>query len=201
MINWLRKIKRKLFPTKEALARTRLLELMPKNGTCAEVGAWKGEFSKMILEITKPDKLYIIDPYKFFGEYKNAWYGGKVGGQERMDAIYEDIQQQFASEITSGQLEIYRATSEEGIQRIEDNSLDWIYIDGNHMYEYVKKDLELAWDKVKSGGFVTGDDYGLEGWWEDGVKKAVDEFIDKMTEELDHVDINRTQFILKKKAK
>ena len=29
--------------------RTFLLELMPKNSICAELGVWKGEFSKEIL--------------------------------------------------------------------------------------------------------------------------------------------------------
>ena len=40
---------------------------------------------------------------------------------------------------------------------------DWIYIDGNHTYEYVKQDLEGYRPKVKPGGYMAGDDYGTKG--------------------------------------
>lgn len=46
------------------------------------------------------------------------------------------------------------------------------------MYEYVKADLENSFEKVRSGGYITGDDCNLEGWWDGGVTKAVDEFVD-----------------------
>jgi methyltransferase family protein len=35
---------------------------------------------------------------------------------------------------------------------------DWIYVDGDHQYEAVKKGLESYLPKVKPGGFITGDD-------------------------------------------
>ena len=41
----------------------------------------------------------------------------------------------------------------------------------------MKKDLESYLPKVKPGGFITGDDYGNPGWWQDGVTRAVNEFI------------------------
>jgi hypothetical protein len=41
----------------------------------------------------------------------------------------------------------------------------------------VKRDLEVFAAKVKPGGLLTGDDYGVRGWWEYGVTKAVDEFV------------------------
>ena len=52
-----------------------------------------------------------------------------------------------------------RAFSEKAAKLIEDNSLDFAYIDGNHQYEFVKKDIELYYPKVKKGGIVGGDDY------------------------------------------
>ena len=54
---------------------------------------------------------------------------------------------------------------------------DWIYIDGNHLYDFVKQDLELYYPKVKPGGFLTGDDYGAKGRWGDGVERAVADFV------------------------
>ncbi|MDP3697256.1 MAG: class I SAM-dependent methyltransferase, partial [Candidatus Taylorbacteria bacterium] len=49
--------------------------------------------------------------------------------------------------------------------------LDFVYIDGNHSYDYVKKDLELYWDKVKKGGALTGDDFNIKD-----IARAVFEF-------------------------
>lgn len=41
--------------------------------------------------------------------------------------------------------------------------VDFIYIDGNHEYNYVKKDLELYWGKVKEGGIMSGHDIQSSG--------------------------------------
>ena len=69
-----------------------------------------------------------------------------------------------------------RRDSESALSEFEDGSLDFVYIDGNHLYEFVKKDLELSLRKMKPGGYITGDDYSPGGWWKGGVKRAVDEF-------------------------
>lgn len=196
MAKLLKKLKWTLFPSSDA--RGNLLRNMPKNAICAEIGTWKADFSERILEITQPEKLYLIDPYKFFGEYKKAKFGGKAQGQEKMDEIFDDVFNRFSKEIGSGQIEIFRDTSIDGMNKIKDNALDWVYIDGNHTYDFVKGDLNEAWKKVKVNGFITGDDYGLEGWWDNGVTKAVDEFIEIRKNELNLISIEKTQFILQK---
>ena len=178
--------------------RNYLLDTMPKEGICAEIGAWKGDFSQRILKRTKPSKLYLVDPWQYVEDYENAWYGGSIGSQEGMDTIYNSVCKRFAGEIESGQLETVRMGSAEGIATFEDAYFDWVYIDGNHTYEYVKKDLEISWQKTKTGGFVTGDDYGVKGWWDDGVTVAVDEFVKNMGDQVEVVAIVGSQFILKK---
>ncbi len=55
--------------------------------------------------------------------------------------------------------------------------VDFIFIDANHEYEYVKKDIELYWPKVKSGGVLCGHDYS---GGHPGVTTAVDEFFGKL---------------------
>jgi methyltransferase family protein len=196
MAKLFKNLKRALFPGSDV--RGNLLRNMPKDGICAEVGTWKADFSERILKITQPKKLYLIDPYKFFGEYKKAKFGGKAEGQEKMDDIFQSVSNKFSEQIVSGQVEIFRENSINGIEKIENNTLDWIYIDGNHTYDFVKGDLNAAWDKVKINGFITGDDYGLEGWWENGVTKAVDEFTEDRKNQLKIISIEKTQFILQK---
>lgn len=61
------------------------------------------------------------------------------------------------------------------VNKFNDNSIDAIYIDGDHSYEGVKSDLELYYPKVKKNGLILLDDYKNFI----GVKKAVDEFCNK----------------------
>ena len=44
-----------------------------------------------------------------------------------------------------------------------DSTYDAVFIDGNHSYEYVKKDLQNYWHKVKPGGIVALHDVNFEG--------------------------------------
>ena len=58
---------------------------------------------------------------------------------------------------------------------IEDNSIDIIFIDGDHTYEAVRNDIYFYWEKIKENSTLCGDDYdGFEG-----VRIAVDEFANK----------------------
>ncbi len=55
-----------------------------------------------------------------------------------------------------------------------DNSLDFVFIDANHSYKFVKDDINAWYPKVKKGGILAGHDY--ERRWP-GVIQAVDEFM------------------------
>jgi hypothetical protein len=179
--------------------RAFLLEMLNKNSIGAEIGVHQGDFSKQILDTIEPAKLHLIDPWKHMDAdvYKEAWYGGQVAnGQRDMDLRHQGVIERFRPEIGSGQVEVHRAFSNEASAVFADHYFDWIYIDGNHLYEFVKNDLESYWPKVKAGGFLAGDDYGDGGWWDGGVKKAVDEFT--ATHLVEIVAIRNRQFALRK---
>ena len=157
-----------------------LLKEMPPNSVCAEIGVDNGGFSEEILFSLSPRTLHLIDPWRFEdGEvYEQARYGSdKTDGQVAMDNRYESVRSRFKKQIESAQVVLHRGFSHEVVAEMEDGYFDWVYIDGNHLYEYVKQDLELYYPKIRPGGYLTGDDYGVEGWWKNGVQKAVDEFI------------------------
>ena len=80
---------------------------------------------------------------------------------------------------------IIEKKSEEAAKLVEDESVDFVFIDGNHFYESVKQDIELWRPKVKKGGMISGHDYGHPDW--PGVKKAVDEIFNKVSLSSDHV--------------
>ena len=144
------------------------------------MGTWKGNFAARILATVKPRTLHLVDPWQFQPEedYAAACYGGRAtGGQAELDSIYEDVLARFSKEISEGMVVVHRMTSEEAaVGRFDDDSLDWVYIDGDHHYDSVKGDLALWYPKVRPGGLLTGDDLGTGKWWEDGVARAVAEF-------------------------
>ena len=55
----------------------------------------------------------------------------------------------------------------------ENESLDLVFIDGDHSYEGCKADIEAWLPKLRSGGVLAGHDYGHKRF--PGVKQAVDE--------------------------
>ncbi|MGP0102056.1 MAG: class I SAM-dependent methyltransferase [Solirubrobacteraceae bacterium] len=178
--------------------RRRLLELLPKEAVCAEIGTWRGDFAATILSGSRPRQLHLVDPWEYRTDeaYERAGYGGHSrDGQQMMDATYERVVARFRSEIEGGQVLIQRARSVDAAASFPDESLDWVYIDGDHSYEGVKHDLDAYFRTVKSGGFIAGDDYGQVGsWFEDGVTRAVDEFAGRCA----GLRVIGTQFLLKK---
>ncbi|MEP1930273.1 MAG: class I SAM-dependent methyltransferase, partial [Roseibium sp.] len=50
---------------------------------------------------------------------------------------------------------------------------DWVYIDGNHLYDFVKEDIEICFRKVRSGGIIAGDDFLWKREGRRHVKEAV----------------------------
>jgi hypothetical protein len=159
------------------LIRRRLLSHFRKHGVGAEVGVWKGDFSAQILKQSKPQLLYLIDPWFHRDDpaYERAWYGGSVAGQDEMDAIYRSVLRRFEEQRRRGEVVVLRKSSAEAVASLAGQRLDWVYIDGDHTYEAVKADLEAFRRVVAPGGTIAGDDYGIEGWWSNGVTRAVDE--------------------------
>ncbi len=124
-----------------------------------EIGTLKGEHAKSILKNLNVKEITLIDPYE---DYKS-------------DGNY--INAEIAEEIAKKRLQRYsnkilwiKDYSEKAINKIEEK-MDFIYIDGNHEYEYVKKDLELYWKILKEGGIISGHDIQTNG-----VSEAVIEF-------------------------
>ena len=176
-------------------SRAYLLCRMPKGSVCAEIGVNEGEFSRQILDEVEPQRLHLIDPWK-----QGEGLFGKQATQEQevMDARYAKVMERVAEEIASGRVQVHRNPSSEVHEAFEDSCFDWVYVDGNHLYEYVKQDLELYYPKVKAGGYLTGDDYGVRGFWGNGVQKAVDEFVSRTPGVT--LKVQGTQFIIKKEA-
>jgi hypothetical protein len=179
--------------------RRAVLKVMPRGSVCAEIGVDRGDFSHRILQTVQPHRLHLIDPWEYMvsDEYKESRYGGRFGGnQAQMDARYASVLRRFRSAIDAGQVVVHRAYSQDIAPDFDDDYFDWVYVDGNHLYEYVKQDLELFYPRLKPGGYIAGDDYISGGWWQGGVKQAVDEFV--ASGRVTVVLLKNGQFILQK---
>jgi len=135
-----------------------------------EIGNYKGANAESILYHLPIKKLYLVDPYKEYDVYKNAKGNNLKQGwltQLRLTT------REFLSETYREKVKFIYKMSEDAVNLIP-NDLDFVYIDGNHLYEYCKKDIELYYPKLKSGGILAGHDYHDE--CSPGVTIAADEF-------------------------
>jgi hypothetical protein len=128
-------------------------------GRGVEVGTFKGEFSKRILEAWG-GKLYMVDVWRPLGEeyVDHSNHGNFENG------VYGEAMRNTSGVEDRGIM--IRATSEIASDLFQDNSLDFVYIDANHAYDYVKQDIELWYRKVKRGGYLCGHDYLALDWTE-----------------------------------
>lgn len=113
-----------------------------------EIGVKYGNHAKEILNDLSIEKLFLIDPWENIVERGFFWT------QEYTNCFNEakNNLSQFEDKI-----EFIKKKSEDAFCDIPDN-LDFVYIDGNHTYGYVKKDIELYYPKVKDGGMIGGHD-------------------------------------------
>lgn len=164
------------------LNRKELLKRLPVNAVCAELGVDEGEFSRTILEITKPEKLHLID----------AW-----GNPDRYhDGLKIMVSEKFKTEIEKGQVEMNIGFSIEVANKFPDNYFDWVYLDTDHTYLVTADELNVLKNKVKPGGIIAGHDYIIGNWAGDcryGVIEAVHELCVKENWELLYVTINKNE--------
>lgn len=151
-----------------------------KTGNIVEIGSWKGKSTIRLAKGTiagKKNMVFAIDPH--------------TGSPEHKKALGEDLNtyQEFEQNIKKAGVENYVVpiveTSEEAA--ITFNApVGLVFVDGNHEYEYVKKDFDLWYPKLVSGGIIAFHD---NNW--PGPKKLIDEISsnpDLLIKSKNHVD-------------
>jgi SAM-dependent methyltransferase len=175
-----------------------IVRRMPRNGAVAEIGVDLGDFSEKILALNRPRELHLIDPWTVeSGEYRQREVA--LESARKLDSVarFAFVRERFSSDIAGGSVILHRANSEVAGAEFPDEFFDWVYIDGNHSYEFVRQDLELYFRKLKPGGYIVCDDYHHAGFWNDGVTRAVDEFM--ATGRARRIFKRRSQFVMRKR--
>ena len=101
-----------------------ILELNKKNLIGVEIGVWKGENAKLILDRLSIEKLYLIDPYKEYDEYKDNVGFEKVTQEEFEEAF--NIMEQKIGTSHHGKTEFIPLKSEDALSHIP-YKLDFVY--------------------------------------------------------------------------
>lgn len=112
-----------------------------------EVGVNSGRNSKSILEELNVEKLYLVDIWNNYEEIDYV--------RSNIDRSYKSVLKKFRKD---KRVRIIKDFSENAVKNMDDNSLDFVYIDANHTYNYVYQDIDLWFRKVKEGGIVAGHD-------------------------------------------
>lgn len=106
-----------------------------------EIGCYKGRSTHAlgsgIRDSGKKIKLFCVDPF--------LWY----------DGMYEE----FLSNVKEFNLEVIRDESIKAAGKFDNESVAFLFEDGNHSYEAVKGSIEAWLPKIKSGYKMTGHDY------------------------------------------
>ena len=130
--------------------------------TMIEIGSYIGESTVVFANAFK--QVISIDPY--VDNYDATDHACKHAPFEK---VYERFL--YNTRLFSN-IKHIRKFSDQAILDFENNSIDFVYIDGNHQYEFVKKDIENYYKVIKPYGFLGGHDYSCKA-----VKKAIEDTI------------------------
>jgi len=137
----------------------------------AEIGVDFGGHSESILKYPAVTKLYGIDPYQHDPNYIDSMNLP----QDEFDELYRFTTTRLSK--FGDRYQHVRKPSQAAVNDIPDK-LDFVYIDADHSYEGVFKDICTWFDKVRDGGVVGGHDYEHPDLIE--VKQAVDDFFSRL---------------------
>jgi len=125
----------------------------------AEVGVWKGDFAAAMLAACPSIDLYVmIDPWRHLDE----WNKPANVATDTFEAIRAEAMAK--TEFAAPRRHVLRGTTLEVVDSIDDGSLDFAYIDGDHTLRGIVTDLVAMRPKIRAGGFLAGDDFCPNVW-------------------------------------
>lgn len=128
-----------------------------KNPIGIEIGTDQGTTTEYLLRTIPDLTLYGVDDYR----------------ENRIESIQNLTFEIYKSKVLpyADRFKHYKKTSDDAIIEFEDESVDFVFVDGDHRYEQVLKDCQNYYVKLKNGGLFCGHDWSLPE-----VNKAVVEF-------------------------
>ena len=145
----------------------------PNSPNWVEVGTLCGESASIMLGFSKIKKLDCIDSWTICPGYVDSATPGDFRSAKNIFFA------RLSQHINTKRCVPYHFDSISASKLYVDNSINVVYVDADHNYDFVLSDLETWFPKVKPGGFLCGHDYHvISDAWPD-VKRAVDDFVIK----------------------
>jgi SAM-dependent methyltransferase len=128
-------------------------KVLPENGMIADVGCWTG-LSSVVLG-------FLAREYK--GHVKAIdWFQGSVGtgldAAAQTTNVHEVCKAVMRYFDLNDTVEVIKSDSAAAASLYPDETFDFVFIDGDHRYLKVLKDIDAWWPKVKQGGILSGHD-------------------------------------------
>jgi len=120
-----------------------------------EIGVHIGNNALSIFQRIPGVKLYLVEPYSDHSCSIEPWDKYR----EHTGSSHENAKKIAHKKLVGYNCEWLEMFSEDAVKLIEDNSLDFAHIDGEHTYDFIMLDTILWTRKVKVGGIVSGHDY------------------------------------------
>lgn len=141
-----------------------------QNPVGVEIGTAEGYTTEYLLETISNLQLTGIDPYEDYID----WDGKTPKSKENKKSLNEKTKSY------ANQYKHLYVSSDEAFSLFEDESLDFVFIDGLHTYEQVLKDCRNYYPKIKKGGLIIGHDFARI----EGVNKAVRQFAKEVNKDV-----------------
>ena len=124
-----------------------------------ELGVSKSDSFMTILDnCANVQTLYGVDNYQPFFNH----HTGQAVTEYEIEMIKAESFNKHKFSQHSDKIKFLEMTSEQAVNQIADQSLDFIFIDADHSFDAVMLDLEIWYPKIKTGGLVAGHDYHTE---------------------------------------
>ena len=160
--------------------------------TGAEIGVWDGRMSVELLRRLLLLTLYMVDRWQP-PQPEDSYYDSGSSYARESAALYRKMMDQAIgrTSLFSDRRVVVAAESAQAAAKIRPELLDFAFIDADHSYAGVMRDLSAWVPKVRAGGWICGHDYGHPDQGE--VKRAVDEYFAVWPGVIE-IDANRTWF-------
>ena len=120
-----------------------------------EVGCYCGSGTRVIANTFNGSTINCVDPWEKYVEDCSVYDMDKQELElKEAESIFDKVISKYNNVIKN------KMTSSDYVSKIEDKSVDFVYIDGNHQYSSVKEDITNWLPKIKTGGVLCGHDFG-----------------------------------------
>lgn len=150
-----------------------MVNKFPTGSRFVELGCWKGKSAAfMAVEILNSSKQIYFDCIDSWPDSacEHDTLSNAKTGQELYDIFMTNISPVLPL------INIRRMDSSSASNFYWNESVDFVFVDADHTYEGVKKDIMSWWPKIKKGGVLAGHDYA----WHDHIQRAVNELFGDM---------------------